>query len=206
MRILVFSDSLSLPRQTPEVCLHFETWPELLRARGHEVCLCAQGGATVRDLTKQLFYFQDSAYFDAVIVQCGIVDSAPRFARRWEVKVLQKMGGIGRKIMSMINTSSVRKFRKITYTTPKDFQQFLVKWVKSFACPVIFVEILPVSAAYEQQLPGVLYNVEKFNTLLRAHAHISMRDMPDHCIMSDHHHLNKEGHAYLAARILEKIA
>lgn len=206
MKILVFSDSLSLPRQSPEVCLHFETWPELLRAQGHEVCLCAQGGATVRDLTKQIFYFQDSAYFDAVIVQCGIVDSAPRFARRWEVKVLQRMGAIGRKFMTFLNTSRVRKFRKITYTSPLVFQQSLLKWLNSFACPVLFVEILPVSTAYEQQLPGVLNNVEKFNALLREHDHISMRDMPDHCTMSDHHHLNKEGHAYLAARILEKIA
>lgn len=205
MRILVFSDSLSLPRSQPETCLHEQTWPELLRKKGYEVCLSAIGGATVKDLLKQTFYFQDRRYFDLVVVQCGIVDCAPRFAKRWELKILQSLGKFGSWGMKLLNRKSIRNLRKLTYTSEKNYREGIQRLENAFDTPVVFVEILPASSSYETQLPGVSKNIEVFNTILRSRRHISMKDIPTNGIMSDHHHLSAEGHAYLADRILNQL-
>ncbi|MBM3163982.1 MAG: SGNH/GDSL hydrolase family protein [Bacteroidetes bacterium] len=204
MRILVFSDSLSLPRSQPETCLHEQTWPELLRKQGHEVCLSAIGGATVQDLLKQTFYFQDRRYFDLVVVQCGIVDCAPRFAKRWELKILQALGKVGKCVIRLLNRKSVRNLRKLTYTSEKAFCDGIQRLENAFDAPVVFVEILPATSSYETQLPGVTKNIEAFNAILRSHRHISMKDIPETGIMSDHHHLSSEGHAYLVKNILNQ--
>lgn len=205
MRILLFTDSLSLPRHQPEHCDHNSTWPELLRKEGHEVCLSAIGGATIKTLFKQTFYFKNTNYFDVIIVQCGIVDCAPRFVKNWELKILQRLPLLGRPLLRLLNKNHIRRIRKITYTRPKEFEHYLDSFVAEFSCPVWFVPILPARPAYEQELPGIQRNIEQFNQLISKNTSLSLDSFPPEGLMSDHHHLNELGHAFLKDLIIQKI-
>ncbi len=205
MRILIFTDSLSLPRSTPEVCHHNDTWPERLRKLGHEVCLSAIGGATIKTLFKQSFYFGNTGYFDLVIIQSGIVDCAPRFARQWEVKLLQSAPVFGKVLLKALNTNFIRGLRNITYTKPNTFKQFVDKFDASYTCPVWYIPILPASPAYEQRLPGVSKNIERFNQLLPAERIIDIKELTSNDLMSDFHHLNSKGHQVITKAIIQKI-
>lgn len=206
MKLLLFTDSLSLPRQTPESCEHKNTWPERLRVAGHEVCLSAIGGATIKTLEKQLFYFQNTTYFDAVIVQSGIVDCAPRFVKAWELKLLKSIPLLGKGLLSLLNRNSVRKLRGLTYTKTKTFDQSLSHFETAFKVPTLFIEIMPPNAAYEAQLPGISKNIQIFNSIIsKRNHHISMVNFPQDGLMSDHHHLNEKGHAHLAEVVLQKL-
>ena len=205
MRILLFTDSLSLPRSTPEHCTHDKTWPELLRKKGHEVCLSAIGGATIKTIFNQTFYFQDDDYFDMVIIQSGIVDCAPRFARKWEVKLYKNIPLIGKSIIKRLNTKSIRKIRNLTYTSPKEFQYYLNKFSTAFKCPTIFIEILPALSSYEAQLPGIAENINKYNALIGQYPNIAMKNIPPEAVMSDYHHLNAIGHQFVCEQIIKRI-
>ncbi|MFM7566056.1 MAG: SGNH/GDSL hydrolase family protein [Flavobacteriales bacterium] len=205
MKLLLFTDSLSLPRNTPETCTHAETWPELLRQQGHEVCLSAMGGATIKELYRQTFYFQHGTYFDAVIVQAGIVDCAPRFAHQWETKGLQKIPRLGKSLLGLLNTKNVRNFRKITYTKPREFASYVDKFSTAFPCPMYFIEILPALPAYENQLPGVGENIKKYNAILKPYAPIGTMDFPSDGLMTDYHHMNAKGHRYLFEQITKQL-
>jgi lysophospholipase L1-like esterase len=205
-KLLIFTDSLSLPRSHPEVVTHPETWPEMLRKEGFEVCLSAIGGATLKDLEKQLFYFQKDRYFDAVIVQSGIVDCAPRFVKKWELKALQSIPMLGGKILSLLNKNGVRKARKITYNAPEAFLQSIRTFENSFTCPVVFLGILPATEAYENTLPGITKNIDTYNQILSSAKHfVSLNAIPSEGIMSDHHHLNPKGHQFVKEKVCEKL-
>ncbi len=205
-KLLIFTDSLSLPRTSPEVVTHRETWPEMLRTEGHEICLSAIGGATLKDLQKQLFYFQNDAYFDAVFVQSGIVDCAPRFVKKWELKILQSIPFLGRKILSCLNKNWVRQARNITYHSPRKFSQSVRTFEDAFSCPVVFLGILPATEAYENTLPGITKNIDTYNQILSSAKHfVSLNSIAADCIMSDHHHLNQKGHHFVKEKVCEKL-
>lgn len=206
MKLLLFTDSLSLPRQDPEQNEHQNTWPELLRKAGHEVCLSAIGGGTIDEIQKQLFYFHGGDYFDAVFVQCGIVDCAPRFVKKWELKTLRIIP-FGKYFLKFLNHKKIRSLRNLTYTTIHKFDLSLRAFEASFSKPVFFIEILPANSAYESELPGIIRNIDKFNEqIIKRKHHISMRNIPREGIMTDHHHLNEKGHRYLANEILKSLS
>ncbi len=205
MRILIFTDSLSLPRSTPEICHHTDTWPERLQKLGHEVCLSAIGGATIKTLFKQSFYFGNAGYFDLVIIQSGIVDCAPRFARQLEVKLLQATPILGKLILNALNTNFIRGIRNITYTKPNTFKPFVDKFDTSYACPVCYIPILPASPAYEQRLSGVSKNIARFNQLFPAERIIDIKELTLNDLLSDFHHLNSNGHQVIMNAIIQKI-
>lgn len=81
---MILTDSLSLPRVFPEKCKFEDTYPYLLRRMGLHVHQVSIGGATSDTLVSQLHYhlpFNPKI----IILQVGIVDCAPRFARKSEV-------------------------------------------------------------------------------------------------------------------------
>lgn len=207
MKLLVFTDSLSLPRNTPEICTFDQTWPQILRENNHEVCSVSIGGATIQELKKQLFYFKsESTYFDAVIIQSGIVDCAPRFVKKWELKVLQNIPFVGSLVLKTLNSTVIRNVRNIAYTSPFDFAKNLNNFAESFTCPVLFLEIVPVHPSYEIKLPGIGNRVNTYNALIQNQKnYISLQKLPVEGIMSDFHHLNAIGHKFIADKIQEKI-
>jgi hypothetical protein len=205
MKILILPDSLSLPRSTPEICHHTDKWPERLRKLGHEVCLSAIGGATIKTLFKQTFYFGNTGYFDLVIIQSGIVDCAPPFARQREVKLLKATPVLGKTLHNALNTNFIRGIRDITYTIPNTFKEFVDKFDASYTCPVWYIPVLPASPAYEQRLPGVSKNIERFNQLLPAERIIDIKELTSNDLMSNFHHLYSKGNQVITNAIIQKI-
>jgi hypothetical protein len=209
LRLLILSDSLALPRTEPEFCSQRETWPELLRSHGHQVTQVSIGGATTHDLLKQCFYYRKECLgIDAVIVQAGIVDCAPRFAGKLELKAYQAIPVIGKRIIKGLNRNWVRKARKISYVGPEKFKKNIAKIVANYSpLPVLLIGIVPAAEAYEKKLSGVTRNIGRYNEILEAAGtFLSLSEIPSTGIMSDHHHLNAAGHSYVAQLAEAKIA
>lgn len=112
-RIILFTDSLALPRMVPEVTSYEDTYPYLLR-KEFEVFQYSRGGTRIVDLSDQAPYYQQYKP-DCVIIQSGIVDCAPR-AFSWNEELFMQSNICGkaiRKLLSLtITTKQLRDFRK----------------------------------------------------------------------------------------------
>jgi hypothetical protein len=205
-RILLLTDSLSLPRSKPEICSLEQTYPELLRSANYTVCTVAIGGANSADLLKQIFYFEGMT-FDYIFIQSGIVDCTPRFLKRTELKILRSIPFIGNRIIGLLNKNWIRNFRNITYTPPKKYEQHIQKFITGFPKQkVYFIGILPANEAYEQAVKNVTNRINQYNLILsNTGNYISMENIPNAGIMSDHHHLTAAGHVYIFESIKKLI-
>ena len=197
-RILLLTDSLSLPRSKPEICTLEQTYPELLRSANYIVCTVAIGGARSTDLLKQIFYFEGMT-FDYIFIQSGIVDCTPRFLTQIELKILRSIPWIGNRIIGLLNKNWIRNFRAITYTPPKKYAHNIQKFIAGFPKQkVFFIGILPANITYEQVVKNVTKRINQYNSILsNTGNYISMKNIPSAGIMSDHHHLTPLGHAYI---------
>lgn len=202
-RVLILTDSLSLPRDKPEVCEYENTWPALIKASGkHIVHQVSIGGATSSFLLKQLHYH---AMFkpDIVILQMGIVDCAPRFANQFELEIINRLP-FRKKILEKLNKPSVKKFRNLTYTPIKYFKNNLNKISRRLGnLKIVAIGIVPAVEAYEKVLPGVTNNIRSYNAILETSFtnFIDLSAMPAEGLMSDHHHINAAGHQYIFNRL-----
>ena len=195
MRILFLTDSLSLPRvNEEEVVLYENTYLYKLRTefKEHLIVDSAIGGATIKDLYAQVFYYK-SFKPDLVILHSGIVDCAPRAYKKNEKKILSKLG-----IISKLGglTRILRKSRGYTLTKPDKFDQYLSLIKQSFEnTPLYSLGILNASDEYEIKVPGIKNNIQKYNSILQNQtSYITNNNIPFDGIMKDHHHLNKKGH------------
>ena len=206
--ILLFTDSLSLPRSQPENCSFSNTWPELLRKNGYSVCQIAIGGATSTELLKQTFYFQSpKSEFDYVIIQSGIVDCTPRFAGKNELKIIKSIPVLGKYFLQGMNKQWVRNLRHITYVKPSKFKKNLQQFIDLFpASKVLFLSILPANSDYEKKVGGITKRIAQYNSILQETGSvIDLNGMESSGIMSDYHHLNEKGHAYVLQCLLQKL-
>ena len=207
-RVLLLTDSVSLPREKPEHTKYRDTWPELLRKAGHEVIQCSIGGATSGDLLKQCFFYNGECFdVDVVIVQCGIVDCAPRFLTKIELKIFQSIPIIGKRIIRLMNKNWIRKIRKITYTKKAKYLQNIKSIENSFKnSAVYFLTIAPAHKEYETILNGVTKNILDYNELLVKNVKsIDINGVEKEGIMSDFHHLNEKGHLFICERIINQL-
>lgn len=206
-RILILSDSLALPRNKPEVCLHHQTWPELLKAKGFCVHQVSIGGATSSDLLTQLNY-HISFEPNLAVLQVGIVDCAPRFMTKNELAFFKNFGIVGKAIIAFSNKNIVRRIRNTTYTSPKKFEENISSIIKKLEpIPVLILGIVPAFDEYEKKLPGINKRIVQFNTVLQKFNHyISLQDFDKEGIMSDHHHLNPLGHRIIFDKIINRIS
>lgn len=212
-KILVLTDSLSLPRAKPETLELQETWPSLLE-NGHsgKLIRVAIGGATVTELYNQATVYYKSIQPDILIVQSGIVDCVPRGYSKLELQLIRKTN-IGRHLFfKMIGTDRMRRLRKVNYTPLKLFQKTADQLYDHFVnTRIIWVGIAPATADYEKQLPGITESIKRYNEVLKKmqeEGKIEFVDtalMPQSGLMSDHHHLNREGHAWVAERLKELL-
>lgn len=205
-KILILSDSLALPRSQPEICSYENTWPELLKKKGFVIQQVSFGGGTSADLLSQVSYHK-SFNPDYVVLQVGIVDCAPRFMTKLELAIARKMRIFGRILIRILNRRFIKKIRKITYVTPKEFSYNIQNICKNFyPTPVYVIGILNADEKYENLLPGVSRRILEYNKILSAHdLFISVEDFDRSGIMSDHHHLNKYGHMQIEKKILNMI-
>jgi hypothetical protein len=195
MRILFLTDSLSLPRvNEEEIVLYEDTYLYKLREEFKESLIVdsAIGGATIKDLYAQVFYYK-SFNPDIVVLQTGIVDCAPRAYKKFEKKILVKLG-LNSKLKGL--TRFLRKNRGYTLTKSNKFDYYLSLIEKSFEnIPLYSLGILNASDNYESKVPGIKENIEAYNSILEKHTtYINNTDIPFNGIMKDHHHLNLKGH------------
>jgi hypothetical protein len=203
MKILILTDSLGLPRLKPELCSFEETWPIVLKNKYPNIHQVSIGAATSQVILKQINY-QKAFNPDVVILQVGIVDCAPRFMSRKELDITYGLGSFGKGLRFLFNRNWIKKLRNISYTHEVEFEKNIIDIKKSFTCPVITIDILPADEGYERLLPGVTNKISAYNNILKQHFEylVESKDVINHKgIMTDHHHLNKIGHAYFVTKI-----
>lgn len=209
LKILVITDSVALPRITPEFTKYEDTWPELLRKAGHTVYQCSIGGATSSQLRSQCAYYNNECFdVDIVIIQCGIVDCAPRFLKRIEVEILKNIRYFGPFIIQTLNKNWFRKLRNVTYTPKKLFRENIKAINDSFVdSTVFFINIIPSTEDYEKRLKGITNNINVYNQILENSVNvIDIKNIEYFGVMKDHHHLNFNGHQYIFDMISRQIS
>lgn len=208
--IAALTDSLGLPRGGSEATPPRQTWPALLRESVlvDDVTHVGIGGATVTQLAGQLSY-AIAAVPDVLVVQCGIVDCAPRALRQWERQALQQVPG-GRRVARAIEKRAVllRRWRDIAFTSPSTFRDTCRTIVaRAGASRPLWVGI--VDAGDEARVPGIRARIRSYNGILRdtvGTGFVDVGDMPVDGVCADHHHLTAAGHAFVATKLLERIA
>lgn len=206
--VLILTDSLAFPRREPEVVSYEQTWVALLKRRfpGIDFVHCGRGGATIEDLFKHSAYYHGTMKPALVLVQSGIVDCAPRALSVIEQQVLQRLPIIGSMLLALVrkNAALLRRWRGMSYTSLASYEA----WVQAFEhlyANVQWIGILPADAEYESRVQGIAAAVERYNGVLRRRNYISTTDFSSRDIMSDHHHLNADGHRRLAARLADTV-
>jgi hypothetical protein len=206
-KVLILSDSIALPREKPEAVSYECTWPYLLR-KHYDIHQVSIGGATIRDLFKQVNY-QSVINPDVVILQCGIVDCAPRFMSRFEKDFYSRIPFLGSRLIKSLNNPNVRNFRRITYTPIRQFETHCDKIIKSFNGRSVFaLGIIPASDEYDKILPGIVGNVNSYNKVLASSfgaRFISLNDYPLEGVMLDFHHVNRLGHEFIYGKVMQVL-
>lgn len=206
--VLILTDSLAFPRREPEVVSYEQTWVALLKRRfpGIDFVHCGRGGATIEELFKHSSYYHGTIKPALVLVQSGIVDCAPRALSVIEQQVLQRLPIIGSMLLALVrkNAALLRRWRGMSYTSLGSYEA----WVQAFEhlyANVHWIGIMPADAEYESRVQGIAAAVERYNGVLRRRNYISTADFSSRDIMSDHHHLNADGHRRLAARLADTV-
>lgn len=204
MRVLFLTDSLSFPRNyNGEVVEYEETYQYLLKQNFPTIdfVFASIGGGTSRDLYKQAVYYKMFKP-DVVILQCGVVDCAPRAFRLLERKFLAKI-----KLLSFFKPflKKLRKYRGIVYVNKRNFKNNLNLIKAEFTNDPEFyaIGILPVSDEYENLIPKMKNQVTIYNKILQEEFDnfITTQDLPWNGILNDFHHLNGKGHHYVYKKI-----
>jgi hypothetical protein len=207
-RILIITDSLGLARSIPEMVKFEETWPQKLKKHFivHQISI---GGATVDFLFEQLDYHLNFNP-DYVILQSGIVDAAPRALTKFENDFFNHFY-ITRRLVNLILpkfSGFFRKARKITYTNSEKYEKNVQAFIHIFHNKLFWIGIPLSCESYEKKVPGISKSINKFNELLQNNLgsnYVSLEKMPANYLMSDHHHLNMQGHNYIYDQILERL-
>ena len=195
---LIMTDSVALPRKYSGGMVNWkETYPNRLKRIlvDFEVITLSIGGASITDLRNQVNYYK-ILNPKIVILQCGIVDAAPRAFGRIEMEIIKKL-----RIFRITKpfVSFLRKYRAHNYTSPSLFEKSLLEIKKALNTENFFtIGILPACKEFEQILPGITKNIFIYNNILkRSSDMISVSEIPKEGIAHDYHHLNIIGHEHL---------
>lgn len=204
MKILILTDSSSLPRERPELCKYSDTWPVLLK-ENYEIHQVSIGAATSEILKRQVTY-QKHFNPDLVIVQVGLADCAPRFMSKKELDFTYALGYLGSGLRFCLNRKWVRKVRQISYVNEIDFRSNVKAIKNSLNCPLISISIIPASDEYQNLLPGLSTKIDLYNAILQQESDyvIDTKGIGEG-VMSDHMHLNGEGQKFIYRLVLDKL-
>lgn len=201
-KVLVITDSLGLPRAEPEHLLDEDCWThKLSKLSNIDVYHYMRGGYATRNLRKDLNAYLKGYRPNIVLLQIGIVDCAPRAMGRLELKLISKIPVISTMLHYLIKKyrAEIIKRRKITYTTPSNFESNLLKVKTHFKdAEIIALPIAPANYAYIAHSPGIEDNITEYNKILSSLFNVIdpySEVNPEDIFMSDHHHINKYGHS-----------
>ena len=233
--VRIYGDSLSLPRPADALAPE-QTTGELLRAgllatrpsSPVSVFNRSRGGATAEDLWR--LYLQDVGYFGResdglIVVQCGVVDCAPRpvpprirdkIARlpallRWPVA----------RALHLLRPLLLRAGLSWRSATPDRFESTMREWLAALSkekAPVYLVNITPALPSVESHSPGLSASIVHYNDILErcaAHAGVVLIDahaamvsrrerLQEFLTAADGYHLTAAAHRLVADLILER--
>ncbi|MDP9202143.1 MAG: SGNH/GDSL hydrolase family protein [Gemmatimonadota bacterium] len=229
----LYADSLAMPRADDGVGLHL-TYPEQLRAQLHEkgvdatILNRARGGTTLGALGE--LFLADSGYFGTTtrgvaILQCGIVDCAPRPIPLWARRGLARLPGhIRAPIVKTLHRNRAQILRsgiQFRFTGPTQFRTRYAEIIgrASAECDHVYaISIAPTITGTEGHSPGLSESIRLYNSLIE-HAvrvqpkpNITVIDVCDAITRSgrptadfispvDGHHLTAEGHRMYASLV-----
>ena len=209
-RIVLFTDSLAMPREEPEVTLYEDTYPYLLR-KDYEVFQFSKGGGLMNEFIEQTFYYNQYKP-DIIILQLGIVDCGPRAFTKLEEAIFHsnRLLSFIRFFLSKTKMSKkIRNFRRVSWTNEKQYEQGCRFFIDKFKNSKVYaLSIVPTTEKYEKQVPGITKKVGRYNDILKRVFQENLIDIsgiPAEGIMSDHHHLTKVGHRYVYEQIVHKL-
>jgi len=205
MKVLIITDSLSLPRDTSETWDN--TYVKKLKLYFPEIEFIhfAYGKATTNLFAMQVKRYYKYIKPDLIIMQCGIVDCTPRVLKHYESKILIKLK------LSFILTKKVklfiRKYRNLRYVKEEQFR-INVNKIKSLFNPSSFMSIgiLPPPLEHENKVKGIQKIVKSYNSILDEITDlIETTDFPKNGLIDDYVHMNKIGHEYIFNKIKKEI-
>lgn len=197
-RVFVITDSLSLPRQSWENCEWDDIYVELLKNRFPKINFIhlAIGKATSGTLLEQSIRYYCHCTPDMVILQCGLVDCAPRALKSYELFIFKKL-----RLMRFIkkHKETLRSIRKIHYTIPKKFEKNIQSMKEIFHSAAFYsIAILPPQKQHTAIAPGIESQINLYNDILKSETNfIQVEDFPNDGYADDNYHMNKIGHAYI---------
>jgi hypothetical protein len=204
-QILLITDSLAFPRATPEVVCYQDTYVSLLKAEfpNYDFIHVGRGGGTIVELYKHTTYFHTTITPTLVLMQCGIVDCAPRALSITEQQIISRLPVASSFVASVVkrNAKRLRRYRKLTYTPSSVFVKY-IEHFESLYDHVHWIGILPATEEYENLISGITENINKYNSFFRCRRFVSTDDFTGEDIMTDFHHLNRRGHQ----RMFKKLA
>lgn len=194
--IIIMTDSVALPRFGGA-----KSWDQTYISKlkeeflDYEIINISIGGACIKDLRNQVNYYKILAP-DIVIIQCGIVDAAPRAYGKIELELIKKL-----KIFRLTKyfVPVLRKYRAHHYNTPKQFSKLLME-IKAELNPKRFLAlgIIPALQGYEKILPGITSNINIYNQILEYNSEfISLKNFQKEMILPDYHHINAAGQEFI---------
>jgi hypothetical protein len=238
--IRLYGDSLSMPREA-EGIRYFDCFGELLAASlrkalsGTEVSLYnrSYSGPRITDIYEtcraDTFFFGSDGN-DIAILQCGIVDCAPRPVPPKIRSIVARLPGALRNlIVSFIHRNRASMLRSgliWRVTPPQAFTVSMIETLKlmlpSFS-RVYVINIAPTTAGTEAHSPGLSESIDQYNRLIKdsiaavgspnirlidVHSAILSQAQPIEQYVSqvDGHHITVRAHQLYAGLILEQEA
>jgi len=233
--IRVYGDSLSLPRALDGIGYR-DTYPELvsegIRRRLPSLSLSlynrSGGGMTIDAVHER--YLHDCSYFGSrarqiLLIQCGIVDCAPRpvpaLIRKWIGRLPGRIRGPITGFLHRARPRLLRAGMSWRLTSPERFARVLSRWLehasKTFE-RVYVLTIAPTVPAIATHSPGLAESISMYNDLIRdvsaattseavvlvdIYSAIS-KDGPVASYVNpvDGHHITREGHVLYSDLIL----
>jgi hypothetical protein len=225
-----------MPRECDAIPF-FKIYPELLRLEldhlesEKRVFLYnrSRGGTSVVSLWRD--YQQDRGYFapikgDLLIIQCGIVDCAPRPIPEFLRKIIARLPGrIRSPIVWFLHDHRATLLRagfSWRYTKPEVFKLTLQRWLsaasKDFQSVYVF-NIAPTTTEMDTHSPGLTNSIEQYNALidealqsvpannlflLDVNTTIKKLGIVDLISAKDGHHITLDGHALYSQIIIDK--
>jgi lysophospholipase L1-like esterase len=234
--ISVYGDSLSMPRALDGI-RHFEIYPELLRDAIQSsrpririsIHNRSSGGVSISALYEQ--FMQDSAYYEKqeqgiLIIQCGIVDCAPRpvppSVRTRIARLPPRLRLLVTRLLHHGRPFLLRAGLVWRNTDIDRFESVLTQWIRmsrKIYDRVYVINIAPTTPAIAAHSPGMQSSIDSYNGTIRrvvnatdspavmlidVHKAIAEMDSASSpCVNeADGHHITHAGHRLYADLIL----
>jgi len=181
LKVRLYGDSLALPRpghvKTHERYINrlCSWWTSQQGVESLELCDRAKGSMTVADLFQ--WYEHDNGYYgeagDVLIIQCGVVDCAPRPVPRWLRRRIARLPlALRGPIVSFLHRHRAAILRRTggwRQLAPGEFRSIYNSWLaraaRNFA-RVYVINIAPTNRQTEERSPGFTSSVDLYNKII----------------------------------------